>query len=54
MLERLRKHWELFIGDVLPHLLYLPDIASSDYHFFRSVAHSLADKHFQSYEHVEK
>ncbi|UYV71187.1 hypothetical protein LAZ67_8002076 [Cordylochernes scorpioides] len=36
--------------DVLPHPLYSPDIAPSDYHMFRSMTHSLAEQHFTSYE----
>ncbi|UYV65331.1 hypothetical protein LAZ67_3003970 [Cordylochernes scorpioides] len=36
--------------DVLPHPLYLPDIAPSDYHMFRSMTHGLARQHFTSYE----
>ncbi|UYV62812.1 SETMAR, partial [Cordylochernes scorpioides] len=35
--------------DVLPHPLYSPDIASSDYHMFRSMTHGLAEQHFTSY-----
>lgn len=40
--------------DVLPHPPYSPDIAPSDYHLFRSMANSLAEEHFQSYEDVKK
>lgn len=36
--------------DVLPHPPYSPDIAPSDYHLFRSMAHGLAEKQFTSYE----
>ncbi|UYV69955.1 SETMAR [Cordylochernes scorpioides] len=36
--------------DVLPHPLYSPDIAPSDYHMFRSITHGLAEQHFTSYE----
>ncbi|EFN79708.1 Histone-lysine N-methyltransferase SETMAR, partial [Harpegnathos saltator] len=46
-LEALR--WE-----VLPHAVYPPDCAPSDYHLFRSMAHALADEFFNSYENVEK
>ena len=46
-LETLNK-WE-----VLPHLPYFPDVAPSDYHLFRSMAHGLADQHFRSYEEVK-
>ncbi|EGI62127.1 Mariner Mos1 transposase, partial [Acromyrmex echinatior] len=47
MLEALR--WE-----VLPHAAYSPDYAPSDYHLFQSMAHALAEEHFNSYEDVEK
>ena len=33
---------------------YSPDVAPSDYHLFRSMAHSLAHQHFRSYEEVKK
>ena len=36
--------------DVLPHPPYSPEFAPSDYHFFRSMAHCVAEKHFTSYE----
>jgi len=38
--------------DVLPHPPYSPDIAPSDYHLFRSMAHGLAEQHFRSHEEV--
>ncbi|GBP46371.1 Mariner Mos1 transposase [Eumeta japonica] len=37
--------WEL-----LPHTPYSPDIAPSDYHLFRSMAHALSEQRFTSYE----
>jgi len=40
--------------DVLPHPPYSPDIAPSDYHLFRSMAHGLSDQHFNNYEEIEK
>lgn len=40
--------------EILPHPAYSPDIAPSDFHLFRSMAHSLADMHFKSYEDVQK
>ncbi|UYV65740.1 ALG2, partial [Cordylochernes scorpioides] len=41
---------EVLQWDVLPHPLYSPDIAPSDYHMFRSMTHGLAEQHFTSYE----
>ncbi|EFN88609.1 Histone-lysine N-methyltransferase SETMAR, partial [Harpegnathos saltator] len=40
--------------DVLTHTPYLPDIAPSDYHLFRSMTHGLSDQHFNNYEEIEK
>jgi len=40
--------------EVLPHPPYSPDIALSDYHLFRSMAHRLADQHLRSYEEEQK
>ncbi|KAG5327088.1 MOS1T transposase, partial [Pseudoatta argentina] len=36
------------------HPLYSPDIAPSDFHLFRSMAHGLADRRFHSYEEAHK
>ena len=36
--------------DALSHPPYSPDIAPSDYHLFRSMAHGLPEQHFTSYE----
>ncbi|KAG5320830.1 MOS1T transposase, partial [Pseudoatta argentina] len=33
---------------------FLPDIAPSDFHLFRSMAHGLADRRFHSYEEAQK
>lgn len=38
---------------LLPHPPYSPDIAPSDYHLFRSMQHSLADKKFKNREEVQ-
>ncbi len=43
-----------FKWEALPHPLYSPDIASSDYHLFRSMAHGLAQQRFHSYEDTKK
>ncbi|GBP62412.1 Mariner Mos1 transposase [Eumeta japonica] len=36
--------------EVLPHPPYSPDIAPSDYHLLRSMAHALSEQRFTSYE----
>jgi len=36
--------------EVLPHPPYSPDIAPSDYHLFRSMAHALSEQRFTTYE----
>ena len=36
--------------DLLPHPPYSPDLAPSDYHLFRSVAHGLAGLHLANFE----
>jgi len=45
----LQLEWEIF-----PHPAYSPDLAPSDYHFFRSMQHAFTDTHFCSYEQVQK
>ena len=45
-----KTYLETLKWEVLPHLPYSPDVASLDYHLFRSMAHGLADQHFRSYE----
>ncbi|KAG5321914.1 MOS1T transposase, partial [Pseudoatta argentina] len=40
--------------EVLPHPPYSPDIAPSNFHLFRSMAHGLADRRFHSYEEAQK
>ena len=40
--------------EFLAHPPYSPDVASSDYYLFRSIAHGLAHQHFRSYEEVKK
>ncbi|EGI66432.1 Mariner Mos1 transposase [Acromyrmex echinatior] len=47
-----KTYLEMLKWEVLPHSPYSPDVASSDYHLFRSMAH-LADQHFRSYEEVK-
>ena len=49
-----KTYLEILKWEVLPHPPYSPDIAPSDYYFFRSTAHGLADQQFRSYEDIEK
>ncbi|EGI70754.1 Mariner Mos1 transposase, partial [Acromyrmex echinatior] len=50
----IKTYLETLKWEVLPHPPYFPDVAPSDYHLFRSMAHDLlADQHFQSYEEVK-
>ncbi|GFW91220.1 mariner Mos1 transposase [Trichonephila clavipes] len=48
-----KTYLETLKWEVLPHPLYSPDLAPSDYHLFRSMAHGLADQHVRSYEEVK-
>ena len=43
--EPVKETLEVLYWDVLPHPPYSPDIAPSDYHSFKSMAHSLANEH---------
>ncbi|KAG5319648.1 MOS1T transposase, partial [Pseudoatta argentina] len=49
-----KTYLETLKWEVLPHPLYSPDIAPSDFHLFRSMAHGLADRRFHSYEEAPK
>ncbi|KAG5319660.1 MOS1T transposase, partial [Pseudoatta argentina] len=49
-----KAYLETLKWEVLPHPLYSPDIAPSDFHLFRSMAHGLADRRFHSYEEAQK
>ncbi|KAG5315313.1 MOS1T transposase, partial [Pseudoatta argentina] len=49
-----KTYLETLKWKVLPHPLYSPDIAPSDYHLFRSLAHSLCEQKFTSYEDCTK
>ncbi|KAG5327504.1 MOS1T transposase, partial [Pseudoatta argentina] len=49
-----KTYLETLKWEVLPHPPYLPDIAPSDFHLFRSMAHGLADRRFHSYEEAQK
>ena len=43
-----KAYLETLKWEVLPQPLYSPDIAPSDYHLFRSMAHGLAHQHSRS------
>jgi len=45
-----KTYLETLKWEILPHPPYSLDVAPSDYHLFRSMAHGLADQHFRSYE----
>ncbi|KAG5318572.1 MOS1T transposase, partial [Pseudoatta argentina] len=49
-----KTYLETLKWEVLPHPLYSPDIAPSDFHLFRSMAHGLAARRFHSYEEAQK
>ncbi|KAG5319831.1 MOS1T transposase, partial [Pseudoatta argentina] len=49
-----KTYLETLKWEVLIHSLYSPDIAPSDFHLFRSMAHGLADRRFHSYEEAQK
>ena len=44
--------WESF--ELLPHPAYCPDLAPSDYHLFRSMAHFLRGRSFNDLDEVER
>lgn len=49
-----KEYLQTLKWDILPHPPYSPDLAPSDYHLFRSMAHDLAEKHFNSYDECKK
>ena len=49
-----KTYLETLKWEVLPHPPYSPDIAFSDYHFFRSMTHGISEQRFTSYEDLEK
>ncbi|KAG5321343.1 MOS1T transposase, partial [Pseudoatta argentina] len=53
-MEKIKTYLETLKWEVLPHPPYSPDIAPSDFHLFRSMAHGLADRRFHSYEEAQK
>jgi len=48
-----KKYLETLKWDVLPHPLYSPDIAPSDYWLFRRMQHDLASHQFISFAEIE-
>ncbi|EGI67280.1 Mariner Mos1 transposase [Acromyrmex echinatior] len=48
-----KTYMETLNWEVLLHPPYSPDIAPSDYHLFRSMAHGLSEQHFTSYEDIK-
>ena len=48
-----KTYLETLKWEVLSHPPYSPDVAPSNYHLFRSMAHGLAEQHFRSYEEVK-
>lgn len=53
-MKRVKDTLSALKWDVLSHPPYSPDLAPSDYHLFRSMAHGLANQHFATFEAVEK
>ena len=49
-----KTYLETLKWEVLPHPLYSPDIAPSDYHLFRTMAHGITEQRFTSYEDTKK
>ena len=52
MTKPIRDTLDALSWRVLPHAAYSPDLAPSDYHFFASMTHALAEQRFGSYEDV--
>ncbi|GBP16138.1 Mariner Mos1 transposase [Eumeta japonica] len=45
-----RNYLKTLDWEVLPHPPYSPDVAPSDYHLLRLMAHALSEQRFTSYE----
>ncbi|CAD7015191.1 unnamed protein product [Ceratitis capitata] len=54
VVKMVKKYLETLKWEVLPHPPYSPDVALSEFHLFRSMAHGLADQHSQSFDELEK
>ena len=48
------QYLEMLKWEVSPHPPYSTDVAPSDYHLFRSMAHGVAHQNFHSYKKVKK
>ena len=51
--KMVKTYLETLKWEILPHPPYSLDVAPSDYHLFRLMAHDLADQHFRSYEEIK-
>jgi len=52
--QPVKTYLETLKWGALPHPPYSSDIAPSDCHLFRLMAHGLAEQHFHSYEKAKK
>ena len=48
-----KTYFETLKCEALPYTPYSPDIASSDFHLFRSMTHGLSERHFTSYKNTK-
>ncbi|GBP50642.1 Mariner Mos1 transposase [Eumeta japonica] len=46
----MKNYLKTFDWEILAHPPYSPDIAPSNYHLFRPIAHALSEQRFTSYE----
>ena len=52
--QQVRDTSETLDWKVLPRAAYSPGLTPSDYYFFASISHALAEQRFDSYEDVKK